>query len=278
MYDLTDEQIVEIYSSEWKTAIFNVQQCAPSVLNSLFPLFLRLFGLTLVQSLIYRSSKFVSFHFKLVLFIGRWFWLNQCFRNSHIIAFDSCILVDLFVVLSTGQEMDDFYSNRLLLYFHGCRRMAYGTERTRACEYFDRYRIHCGMVCFHLIVYWKYEYRQFQLDAVYFMQVRGSLMIMAMKLISLAFDDENCSITTRIAYIFNPSTILFGPFINFKMFKKIHIVPVILFFFKKHWINKMFRTIYFMHFLCPVYIVHYVWFVFYIRHVLLIWFLRVRQY
>src|SRR5262249_18062677 len=67
---------------------------------------------------------------------------------------------------------------------------------------------------------------QTQLEAHHFMQVRGCLMIMAMKLISFSFDDENCSITTRIAYVFNPSTVLFGPFISFRMFKKILLAPV----------------------------------------------------
>jgi hypothetical protein len=59
--DLTDEQIEDIYASEWNTALFNAQQCVPAVLNSLLPLFLKLFGLTLLQSLIFRFSKFFKF-------------------------------------------------------------------------------------------------------------------------------------------------------------------------------------------------------------------------
>jgi hypothetical protein len=61
MYDLSDEQIEDIYASEWNTALFNAQQCAPAVLDSLLPLFLRLFGLTFLQSLIFRISGYFWF-------------------------------------------------------------------------------------------------------------------------------------------------------------------------------------------------------------------------
>jgi hypothetical protein len=57
MYDLTDDQFVSIYESEWQTALFNVKQCASSILADLLPLIWRLFGLTLLQSIIYRISK-----------------------------------------------------------------------------------------------------------------------------------------------------------------------------------------------------------------------------
>jgi hypothetical protein len=57
MNDLSIDQIAEIYDSEWNTAIFNLKQCAPSVLESLFPLLLRLFALTFLQSILFRISN-----------------------------------------------------------------------------------------------------------------------------------------------------------------------------------------------------------------------------
>lgn len=125
--------------------------------------------------------------------------------------------------------MDDFHSYFILLPCVNNRRMVNESERARASWYYFSYFLHCGMVRileFESIHFNVLTFRQAQLDAVYFMQVRGSLMIMAMKLISFSFDAENCSITERVAYIFNPSTILFGPFISFRMFRKILLAPV----------------------------------------------------
>jgi hypothetical protein len=83
------------------------------------------------------------------------------------------------------------------------------------------------------------------------MQVRGSLMITAMKLISFSFDEENCSVTTKIAYIFNPATTLFGPFISFRTFQNIILSPVRI---KKCQSQMLpFRITSFGHFLCLSY-------------------------
>ncbi len=64
----------------------------------------------------------------------------------------------------------------------------------------------------------------FLLSAAEFTSLRGYLMIAAMKLISLAFDFDNgkhgdASLGSIFAYVFNPATIYFGPWVEFGRYK-----------------------------------------------------------
>ncbi|KAI6191167.1 MBOAT family protein [Aphelenchoides bicaudatus] len=191
MYDLTDEQFENVYESEWNVAFFNVQQCVPAVLNGLLPLFLRLFGLTLLQTLIFRIKRHTFSN--LVVAISAFYLLTYQLDKKWMI-----FIPILYYCIST--IVDEWLMARK-----------------------ERGPVSIILAILYIVAW------QAQLDAVYFMQIRGSLMIMAMKLISFAYENENCSITDKIAYIFNPSTVLFGPFINFKTFRKILLAPNNLF-------------------------------------------------
>uniref|UniRef100_A0A7E4WBT2 Protein-serine O-palmitoleoyltransferase porcupine n=1 Tax=Panagrellus redivivus TaxID=6233 RepID=A0A7E4WBT2_PANRE len=66
---------------------------------------------------------------------------------------------------------------------------------------------------------------QASIDGALFLSFRGSLMILAMKLISLAFDVhqreyESISIFQAYGYIFNPATYFYGLFTPFKSYEK----------------------------------------------------------
>ena len=68
-------------------------------------------------------------------------------------------------------------------------------------------------------------FSQSLLDASLFLSFRGSLMIMAMKLISLSFDIherdyEDVGILEMFGYIFNPATYFFGLFTSFEKYKR----------------------------------------------------------
>ncbi|KAI6226868.1 MBOAT family protein [Aphelenchoides besseyi] len=179
--ELTEQEILDLYSDRWQTITFNARQCVPAVLESLFPLFLRLFLCSFLQGLVYRIK------------------VNNL---SHL------IVVSLAFYLLTFQLEEKWTAFVAIGYY--CASILVDTmflgrkERGPASI----------LVAIIYIGVW-----QTQLSSIHFMQIRGSLMIMAMKSISFSFDGISASIHERNAYIFNPSTVLFGPFISYRSFK-----------------------------------------------------------
>ncbi|VDK60254.1 unnamed protein product, partial [Anisakis simplex] len=72
------------------------------------------------------------------------------------------------------------------------------------------------------------ELRQYSLTAEMFLSIRGTLMIVIMKLVSICCDivgEQSSSwneidLTALIAYFLDPCTVLFGPWISFSQYKR----------------------------------------------------------
>lgn len=68
-----------------------------------------------------------------------------------------------------------------------------------------------------------YFSRQYCTSASEFVAVRGILMVLAMKVSSLAFDKcdsaQIADLISFFAYLFNPATLIFGPFHTFHEFE-----------------------------------------------------------
>lgn len=96
-------------------------------------------------------------------------------------------------------------------------------------------RAHCGTCISLLIVVVIISLELFIVDTASWHKIRGSQMIMSMKIISLAFDISNCAIDylpdiwQYLGYVFNVGTVIFGPWINFQEYCNItqqHLRPL----------------------------------------------------
>uniref|UniRef100_A0A915C9Y1 Protein-serine O-palmitoleoyltransferase porcupine n=1 Tax=Parascaris univalens TaxID=6257 RepID=A0A915C9Y1_PARUN len=67
---------------------------------------------------------------------------------------------------------------------------------------------------------------QYILSAERYMSMRGTLMVIVMKMTSLCFDsidddvDDNIALSTLLGYLFDPCTVLFGPWISLRQYNE----------------------------------------------------------
>jgi len=62
---------------------------------------------------------------------------------------------------------------------------------------------------------------EFYLDPMIWNKVKGSVMIVFMKIISVAFEQESLSLIEVCGYLLNPASIIFGPFLTYGDFKQL---------------------------------------------------------
>jgi len=95
---------------------------------------------------------------------------------------------------------------------------------------------------FYLFQNWNYFFihpigktfsEYFILSPVDWTKIKGSVMIISMKIISVSFDQqtdpaENISLLEYFGYVFNPASVIFGPFITLKNYRQIFMAPKIV--------------------------------------------------
>uniref|UniRef100_A0A914BVE4 Uncharacterized protein n=1 Tax=Acrobeloides nanus TaxID=290746 RepID=A0A914BVE4_9BILA len=94
------------------------------------------------------------------------------------------------------------------------------------CIYLTKSSSHTGHICALFSFAFIITCQTF-MNEIDFTGFRGPLMIGVMKQTSLAFDitNANFDFTETMAYLANPSTILFGPFTSIEKFRSIGVFP-----------------------------------------------------
>ncbi|KAI1701720.1 MBOAT, membrane-bound o-acyltransferase family domain-containing protein [Ditylenchus destructor] len=168
----------EWHNGHWQYSLLQTQQCLFGTLESLLPLIGRSIALSMVQRIV---------------------WM--CGFNERISSFLVSAL-GLFLLWSNSSSIFHLYA--FILYFWISTATLFLLKRSPQKGHY------VALVTFIYTVL-----IQFYFTDVEFMAFRGSLMIASMKQISLAYDARGILATdlpALLEYIFNPSTLLFGPF------------------------------------------------------------------
>lgn len=92
-----------------------------------------------------------------------------------------------------------------------------------------------GLVVSFIVAVYLLACEFFLLNAVDWNKIKGSIMVISMKIISVTFDVENGILTEQLSslefygYVFNPASLIFGPFISYKDYEQLfHASPMSL--------------------------------------------------
>ncbi|CAD5227828.1 unnamed protein product [Bursaphelenchus okinawaensis] len=191
-YEYTDEELVELMEDPWKVKMANLGQCYEGIGLFYWPLWKRPVGFALVQLLVYVTAQFQ--------------YITE--RTAHIVV----TVLGLYLLYTQSAVMGHFFIPII------CWALFYGTDQLMLGRS-DRGNLSLILA---IICLW---FWQINLSSEGFMQVRGVLMIMCMKMVSLSYDDLNPTFFEHLALVFNPATVIFGPYISLDQFRRNMVRP-----------------------------------------------------
>ncbi|KAI1700988.1 MBOAT, membrane-bound o-acyltransferase family domain-containing protein [Ditylenchus destructor] len=170
--------------------LLETRMCMSGVLESLLPLMMWSMGLSVVQRLIWRTDLYV------------YFLMREHLRDCLVSA------LGLFLLWSNASIYQPY---AFVIYFWISATALFLLNRSPNKGHY------VSLITFVYVVL-----TQIYFEDVQFTAFRGSLMIVSMKMISLAYDTKEISMVDMpsiMAYIFNPSTLLFGPFNTIEQYR-----------------------------------------------------------
>ncbi|CAD5235233.1 unnamed protein product [Bursaphelenchus xylophilus] len=190
--NFSEEELLRLLEDPWTIKMMNLGQCFNGLQDFFWPLWKKLIGFSVLQLLVYHTCQFQ--------------YITE--RRAHIIV----TALGVYLLLLQSNSTVNFVIPLInwAVFYISDQFMLGRNDRGKVCI----------LISILSLIFW-----QVNLSAVAFSQIRGVIMIMCMKLISLTFDDLNPSMFENLAFVFNPSTVIFGPFIRLDQFRENFIRP-----------------------------------------------------